>query len=884
MNKYYKLDSRKLTYGEYWNIVRSVTVIVPWMAKLLNIPMKFISGLPSFESVRKLEVPESEFSARAREKLQPLLEKCRQMGFHSPRFFTYESMRRDVRTSFIALLHPSGATVRLMHSLGLKSQPPKEKLLVVLLSELRDGTFFFTSSQRKQFLSAPGIVANRLVGASLERLLESHLQKLKELPMSNPRKAVTSVEMLDDVWDRYERKSREFGLQRGIYVWMTPEEVASEEGNLAEARAMSGGTEQNMDVLLEINQMRNRKSGWGGILILFIVSLVLFIGAGARSWSWDYLVILLGVLFVHELGHYLAMRAFNYRNVRMFFIPFFGAAVSGQHYNVAGWKKVVVSLMGPLPGIALGVIIGAAGAVAHKTLLVKIAVVSLLINGSNLLPVLPLDGGWVFHTLLFSRHYVFDTVFRVVAALVLISSATFLRTKILMYLGILMLIGIPTAYRVARIAADLKKRELPPVSEDDQNIPPATAQTIIDEVKHAAARPQATKIVAQQALQIFETLNARPPGWAATMGLLFVHVTSFAVAAVFALVFIIAQRGELQDLFANASMIPKHKLAVEPWPAWNGSQAVVAPDAITMVATFATASAAAAQFQELTNRLPATASLQLFGESVLLSLPAGREDLRKQWLDDFQGRTKDVFVDSTNYHAAFSLFCIAPDTNTAQTIVSELNGYFTTLPEAALVPPWQPNDSRPPVERARNELARQTYTKLRQMQMESYEDAGLPGLETKLDTARTQGDQSAVTALRGQIKSMMDNLAKQNLERVRSGAEGLVDTNVVDLFIPLNENGAATNWVASDESRRALAQLMGQLPLVNGRADPADERFAARYGMATSKRLLVNVTFVSFHRIVDGPQALANWLYVKRCIGFRYDFQAGMAADDVESN
>ena len=60
------------------------------------------------------------------------------------------------------------------------------------------------------------------------------------------------------------------------------------------------------------------------------------------------------------------------------------------------------------------------------------------------------------------------------------------------------------------------------------------------------------------------------------MGLLFVHVTSFAVAAVFALVFIIAQRGELRDLFANASMMPKHKLAVEPWPAWNGNPIVAA--------------------------------------------------------------------------------------------------------------------------------------------------------------------------------------------------------------------------------------------------------------------------------------------------------------------
>src|SRR3954470_1449168 len=122
MNRYYKLDSRKVTFGEYWNIVRSPMVIIPWIAKLLGIPMKFSSGMPDFDSVRQLEVPEAEFSERARQKLQPLLDKCLAMGFHSPRFFTYENMRRDARISFIAMLHESGATVRLMHTLNSKVQ------------------------------------------------------------------------------------------------------------------------------------------------------------------------------------------------------------------------------------------------------------------------------------------------------------------------------------------------------------------------------------------------------------------------------------------------------------------------------------------------------------------------------------------------------------------------------------------------------------------------------------------------------------------------------------------------------------------------------------------------------------------------------------------
>ena len=130
------------------------------------------------------------------------------------------------------------------------------------------------------------------------------------------------------------------------------------------------------------------------------------------------------------------MRIFKYRNLRMFFIPFFGAAVSGQNYNVAGWKKAIVSLMGPLPGIFVGALVGCAGLLLHQPLLIKAATLTLILNGFNLLPVLPLDGGWVMHAGLFSRHYMLDTAFRVLAALALVVGGYFSTDRILMYLGI----------------------------------------------------------------------------------------------------------------------------------------------------------------------------------------------------------------------------------------------------------------------------------------------------------------------------------------------------------------------------------------------------------------------------------------------------------------
>src|SRR6266545_412007 len=206
MGECFKIDSRTVTLREYWNISRSWKVLIPWVAGRLNIPMHLGSGFELFDTVRELEVAGSEFTAHARATVQPLFDQCIQLGFHSPRFYRFESMRRDTRTSFVALVHRSGEiTLRLMHTLAKNVHPPAETRLVVLLSELNDGSFFCTSDQKPKFLSAPGITVNRLVGASPDRLLESHQQKLAAFRLRNPPKPTESAAAAEQVWDKYEK-------------------------------------------------------------------------------------------------------------------------------------------------------------------------------------------------------------------------------------------------------------------------------------------------------------------------------------------------------------------------------------------------------------------------------------------------------------------------------------------------------------------------------------------------------------------------------------------------------------------------------------------------------------------------------------------------------
>ena len=653
-----------------------------------------------------------------------------------------------------------------------------------------------------------------------------------------------------------------------------PEEVDTQQKVVA-----SAANSQYAGVLVELNHLQNKKASWGAAILILVVSVLLFAGAGARQWSWQYVLMLVPILFVHEMGHYLAMRAFNYRNLRMFFIPFFGAAVSGRHYNVPGWKKVVVSMMGPVPGIVLGAMVGGAGLVLHQPWMVKLALVALILNGINLLPVLPLDGGWVFHTLLFSRHPLLDAGFRVLAAIALMVGGSYSKDKILMYLGIPMLLSIPAAYRVARITRTLRQRGVPPASPDDQTIPAETAVTIIDELKKNLPKSHSNKLVAQQTLQIFENINARPPGWLASLGLFFSYFASLGMAVVFTIVLVVGQRGDMRALLANTTALPKHTVLCGPFASWHGAPAAGVAEAtpLTIVASFPRRSDAEQSFEGLTNRIPASATLTAFGDSVLLTLPAGDNEERKRWFDVLQGETKEVFVASAKYGATLLLSCQAATEEQAKAIEQELNEYLENNSTRSLIPPWHPGDRRTAAERTAHQLARKTRLKVQAVRWEGYSDPRMRALQKKIAEAQRQGDETEVEALTRQVTALVEEVGKQRMNKLKSGQEGPVDPVVIDLCSALPTVTTATNQDASRQILQQLAQRMGQLPLVDNHVAAADDRFCAQSGTVYTQGRAVHLNWLSFRRLNDAAPALVDWLCGKGCTDLKYDIRPGTA-------
>ncbi|RIK78999.1 MAG: hypothetical protein DCC67_11015 [Planctomycetota bacterium] len=263
-------------------------------------------------------------------------------------------------------------------------------------------------------------------------------------------------------------------------------------------------------------------------IALFAVSILWMIGS-ASTLAFAFLGLLIAVLLLHEAGHYLGMRLFGYRDVRMFFIPFFGAAVAGEQHAAPAWQQATVLLLGPLPGIALGAAIGVARPEGWTGLA---AYLLLLVNGLNLLPFVPLDGGKLLQLLVFARHPSCELVFLLVSGLGLIAVGWMEVSWVFGGLGLAVSLSAPWQYRrrLARLAGVRELGPLPPqlpqLTEDDR-------RSLFRAARAVKPRSYDSSEIAGEMKTLHEVSATRPAGALPTIGLLSLYLAGVAAALTF---------------------------------------------------------------------------------------------------------------------------------------------------------------------------------------------------------------------------------------------------------------------------------------------------------------------------------------------------------------
>ncbi len=122
-------------------------------------------------------------------------------------------------------------------------------------------------------------------------------------------------------------------------------------------------------------------------------TILVSLAAYALLWGWPFAAGFIALLFVHEMGHVIALRREGIKPSAPMFIPFLGAVIAARSLGENALAEARVGLAGPILGS-----IGSAACILvwHATgneLWRAVAFTGFFLNLFNLLPVVPLDGG-----------------------------------------------------------------------------------------------------------------------------------------------------------------------------------------------------------------------------------------------------------------------------------------------------------------------------------------------------------------------------------------------------------------------------------------------------------------------------------------------------------
>jgi Zn-dependent protease len=128
-------------------------------------------------------------------------------------------------------------------------------------------------------------------------------------------------------------------------------------------------------------------------------SMLLSLGVYWGLYGWRFALGLVLCIYVHEIGHVVALKRLGIAASSPMFIPGFGAVVRLQQYPIDVDEDAQVGIAGPRWGLGVSAFVFVLSLLTHSPALKAIAHFSAYINLFNLIPIPPLDGGRAFRAL-----------------------------------------------------------------------------------------------------------------------------------------------------------------------------------------------------------------------------------------------------------------------------------------------------------------------------------------------------------------------------------------------------------------------------------------------------------------------------------------------------
>jgi Zn-dependent protease len=128
-------------------------------------------------------------------------------------------------------------------------------------------------------------------------------------------------------------------------------------------------------------------------------SMLAFFAVYWSIFGWRFALGFVLCIYIHEMGHVMALRKYNIAASAPMFIPFFGAFVRMRQYPGNVGEDARVGLAGPIWGLGSAVVAWLAAITTGLPIWYAIAHTAAWLNLFNLLPIWQLDGGRGFRAL-----------------------------------------------------------------------------------------------------------------------------------------------------------------------------------------------------------------------------------------------------------------------------------------------------------------------------------------------------------------------------------------------------------------------------------------------------------------------------------------------------
>ncbi|MEL7505164.1 MAG: site-2 protease family protein [Cyanobacteria bacterium J06554_6] len=664
-----------------------------------------------------------------------------------------------------ALLHNNTQQV---YALVTPSQAAVASTGLSFTSVFAEGGWLTTVNQRIYgiFSTDASHVVQYDTQATVAELLEIHRRQTAEIAQGLPVQALT-VDAYTDAYNQFVQREAERWVQQREVYWVTPQvsyrlslrtafravfkvltgmaadtfthSTPSSNSNPPEPETASTAERVNRDLAAfqqlqkqSLSQPSSRRTrGW-----LFLATLACFVAVYATQLTPQSLVIFLLVLLLHEGGHLPAMRLSGYQQAGILFIPFLGALATARKSDASLSEKVWISLAGPLPGIAIALVLSigvSQGWIGQSSWVGEAVTVLIGLNLFNLLPIYPLDGGQVADLLLFSRSPYLGVVFKLIGVGALMLLGLFTQAPLLFSFALLIALTIPTSFRLAKLSRQLHRS----VTQATQ----ATNETVDTETSARLAlqqmqQPEYQRLTTQQKHTLVQgILDSRKDASAPLIsrwGLTSVYVTSLVLSIVLGgwAIWLVP----FSDTSFAEDLSQPEQAQIEPAsipyacdmtsPAVADDNPLMQDRQQTVIATFENRTLAQQSLTNLKSRLEPTDSAFLAGQTVFVSTFNHRTST--QTAQYFTDAKAQVLVQDPveGLHPSLRMTATAADRQQAEQLAKELTDFFTlAVSFNGLVPPWSNTFSVTP-EQGR---ARHTYAELLAIQDEAFELVGTPG-------------------------------------------------------------------------------------------------------------------------------------------------------------